>query len=263
HDGRNKTSRLNDELEGPPELQSGAVFALNERRIYLICWTTEEFVSGVEEIVSSIHFTRGLKWEISGDGFLDTEGVRQMHVQSRPCVKTLQQNRYLTITARRHRSCLHDNCFLSLQPPQKFEFRGKLERPAPWLSGLRQRALVPGHETRAGSSLRGGRNFLVDFGQCMGLVPTQHREESGELRYVADFGYEYQLNGWGNRRANHTSSLHWLDEGSPPCLRTYYGFFFFVNKVSILTDFPSLVSKVPQGSMEGKNLPEDQQLHTN
>ncbi|PSN40005.1 hypothetical protein C0J52_26033 [Blattella germanica] len=55
-------------------------------------------------------------------------------------------------------------------------------RPAPWLSGLRQRALVPGHGTRAGSSLRGGRNFLVDFGQCMGPVPTKHHEESGELR---------------------------------------------------------------------------------
>ncbi|PSN58420.1 hypothetical protein C0J52_02805 [Blattella germanica] len=63
--------------------------------------------------------------------------------------------------------------------------------PAPWLSGLRQCALVPGRGTRAGSSPRGGRNFLMDFGQCMGPVPTQHHEESGELRLVADSCYGY------------------------------------------------------------------------
>ncbi|PSN49746.1 hypothetical protein C0J52_08484 [Blattella germanica] len=60
-----------------------------------------------------------------------------------------------------------------------------------WLSGLRQCALVPDHGTRAGLSPRGGRNFLMDFGQCMGQVPTQHREESGELRLVVDSGYGY------------------------------------------------------------------------
>ncbi|PSN52956.1 hypothetical protein C0J52_03618 [Blattella germanica] len=36
-----------------------------------------------------------------------------------------------------------------------------------------------------------GNNFLMEFGQCMGPVPTQHREESGELRLVADSGYGY------------------------------------------------------------------------
>ena len=33
--------------------------------------------------------------------------------------------------------------------------------------------------------------FLMDFGQCMGLMPTEHLEESVELRLVADSGYRY------------------------------------------------------------------------
>ncbi|KAJ4442229.1 hypothetical protein ANN_12095 [Periplaneta americana] len=32
------------------------------------------------------------------------------------------------------------------------------------------------------SSPRGRRNFLMNFGQCMGPVPTQHRDALGELR---------------------------------------------------------------------------------
>mgnify|MGYP003623325351 CR=1 FL=1 len=34
--------------------------------------------------------------------------------------------------------------------------------------------------------------FLMDFGQCMVPVPTQHLEESGELRLVGDSGYGYR-----------------------------------------------------------------------
>ena len=57
------------------------------------------------------------------------------------------------------------------------------------LSGLRQCALVPGHGTRVGSSPHG--DFLMNFGQCMGLVPTQYRQKSEELCLVADSGYGY------------------------------------------------------------------------
>ena len=35
-----------------------------------------------------------------------------------------------------------------------------------------------------------GRNILMDFSQFMGSVPTQHREENGELRLVADSSLE-------------------------------------------------------------------------
>ena len=73
------------------------------------------------------------------------------------------------------------------------------------------------HGTRAGSSPHGGKQFLMDFGQCMGPVPTNHREESEELRLVADLG----LNGLGTQRVDNTSPFHWLDDGSPPRPRTY------------------------------------------
>ena len=46
----------------------------------------------------------------------------------------------------------------------------------PWLSVLRQCCMVLDHVI--GLRPHGGRNFLVDFSQCMGPVPTQHREES-------------------------------------------------------------------------------------
>ena len=47
------------------------------------------------------------------------------------------------------------------------------------------------------------------FSQCMGTVYTQHHKESGEL-WLIDSGLQLQI----------TTYLHWLDDGSPPCLRT-------------------------------------------
>ena len=54
------------------------------------------------------------------------------------------------------------------------------------LDGLRQYAFVPGHGMCTGSNPLGGRHFLIDFGQCMGLVPIQHLDESEELQLVVD-----------------------------------------------------------------------------
>ena len=39
---------------------------------------------------------------------------------------------------------------------------------------------------RTSSSRSEGRNFLLDFGQCIGPVPTQHREGSENLLLVAE-----------------------------------------------------------------------------
>ncbi|PSN47733.1 hypothetical protein C0J52_04600 [Blattella germanica] len=55
-------------------------------------------------------------------------------------------------------------------------------------------SMVPGHGTRAGSSPRVGRNFLMDFGQCMGPVPTQHREERKTILQKIWRDLTYNLN---------------------------------------------------------------------
>ena len=43
------------------------------------------------------------------------------------------------------------------------------ETSAPWLNGLRQCALVPGHGMHIGLSPHGGRNFLIDFLPVYGI----------------------------------------------------------------------------------------------
>ena len=45
--------------------------------------------------------------------------------------------------------------------------------------------------------------FSENFGQCMGPVPIQYREQFGELPLVARTSYEY--NGWRIRRVDPTS----------------------------------------------------------
>ena len=53
--------------------------------------------------------------------------------------------------------------------------------PAPWVSGLRALCFYSGPWNARWFKYPGGRNFHMDFNQCMWKVPTQYHEENSEL----------------------------------------------------------------------------------
>ncbi|PSN33969.1 hypothetical protein C0J52_23062, partial [Blattella germanica] len=66
----------------------------------------------------------------------------------------------------------------------KFILMFSVLSPTPWLSGLRQCALVPSHGTCIGSNPHGGRNFHMDFVQYMDWCPPINLRKLGSYDRV-------------------------------------------------------------------------------